>query len=81
MVVEETSTPYSHLWYRLSFISICGFPCISVPIEKDEEGFPVSLTFIAKRGEDLKLLECANVFQKIADLELNPPLLINKEQN
>ncbi len=51
-----------------------GYPAITVPLGLDEAGMPNGVTFIARPGEDAKLLGCAHAFEQATRYRVEPEI-------
>jgi amidase len=51
-----------------------GYPAITVPLGLDESGIPNGVTFIARPGEDPKLLAYAYAFEEATRHRVEPRL-------
>ena len=48
-------------------ITVTGLPAISVPCGFTDDGLPVGLQLVGRRGEDLALLRLAHAFHRACD--------------
>ena len=59
--------------------NLCGFCAITLPAGLDRHGMPTGLQFMAKSGDEVKLLQFARLVEKAlgtgAERLGNPPLL------
>lgn len=52
--LESTGSPmFSTLW------TLCGLPCVTVPLMQGADGMPLGVQLVGPRGDDAKLLQCA----------------------
>jgi Asp-tRNA(Asn)/Glu-tRNA(Gln) amidotransferase A subunit family amidase len=53
--LESTGNPvFCTLW------TLCGLPAVTVPIMEGTEGMPIGVQLVGPRGDDARLLQCAN---------------------
>ncbi|MGH8736173.1 MAG: amidase [Burkholderiales bacterium] len=52
--LESTGSPmFSTLW------TLCGLPCVTVPLMQGADGMPLGVQLVGPRGDDARLLQCA----------------------
>lgn len=51
--------------YHAGFAAVAKYPCLTVPMGYEESGEPISLTFIGKPFQELRLLKMGYAFEKI----------------
>ncbi|MGH8745322.1 MAG: amidase family protein, partial [Burkholderiales bacterium] len=52
--LESTGSPmFSTLW------TLCGLPCVTVPLMRGADGMPLGVQLVGPRGDDARLLQCA----------------------
>ena len=58
--------------YSAGQAAMAQFPCLTVPMGYKEIGEPISLTFIAKPWEEMKLLEMGSAFEQLTKVRKMP---------
>ena len=52
--LESTGSPaFCTLW------TLCGLPAVTVPLVEGQDGMPIGVQLVAQRGDDARLLRCA----------------------
>ncbi|WP_417389458.1 amidase family protein [Gimesia sp.] len=49
-----------------------GYPAITIPLGLDDDGSPIGVTFIGRKGDDTKLLSWAFAFEQATKYRVNP---------
>lgn len=72
--VDGVDRPYAdlHATYQCS-IATFGTPVVSVPIATTDTGLPIGIQLIARRGEDLRLIQCARALSATLQRASPPP--------
>lgn len=47
------------------FYATAGYPAITVPVGRNDDGLPMGVTFIGKKGQDAQLLSYAHAFEQV----------------
>jgi len=58
--------------YHAGVAAVAKYPCLTVPMGYQKTGEPISLTFIAKPFEELKLLQFGYAFEKLTNVRKMP---------
>ena len=61
-----------HMSPATSLGSVIGYPSITVPMGKDEIGFPYGIEFLAKAYEENIILNVSSRFEKVNEYGINP---------
>jgi Asp-tRNA(Asn)/Glu-tRNA(Gln) amidotransferase A subunit family amidase len=63
--LESTGSPmFSTLW------TLCGLPCVTVPLMQGANGMPLGVQLVGPRGDDARLLQCASwLLEHVANAE------------
>ena len=66
MKINGNSLDTYHRWMEVVIlVSLLGLPSISVPIGFNNEGLPMGMQIIGKRGDDLKVVAFAKRYEEI----------------
>ncbi len=63
MEVDGKTVPYFHQLDWIALATTCHLPSISIPVTKTEQGLPIGVQIIGAEGEDLKVLEIAQLIE------------------
>ncbi len=58
--------------YHAGFAAVAKYPCLTIPMGYENSGEPISLTFIAKPFQELKLFQLGYAFEQITKIRKQP---------